>query len=199
MLCRSEKRSDDMKKKIWIGVLMMLCVVMAVQGTIAYTTKEETTRNVITSGAVVVNILQQQEGSAQWQPYEAEALPVKPSDTVAKRVAVENEKESAWVRAKCEISAYDAQNMPMEIEEDALDELVILSMNTEDWVCKDGWWYYPTALQNGDRTEMLLESITFSRTMGNAFQGSTIHFDVIVQAVQTANNGTTIWEAAGWE
>lgn len=188
-----------MKKKILIGVLIMLCVVMATQGTIAYTTKEETARNVITSGAVVVNILQQQEGSDQWQPYEAEALSVKPSDTVAKRVAVENEKESAWVRAKCVISAYDAQNIPMEIEEDALEALVILSMNTEDWVCKDGWWYYPTSLQKGDRTEMLLESITFSRTMGNAFQGSTIHFDVIVQAVQTANNGTTIWEAAGWE
>ena len=53
-------------------------------------------------------------------------------------------------------------------------------------------------LAKGDTTEALFEQVTFAKTMGNAFQKSTVKFSLFVQAVQTANNGNEVWEADGW-
>ena len=118
-----------MKKKSLICVTIMMCIAMAAQGTIAYTTRQETARNVITSGSVVVEILQQEEGSDAWQPYEAEDLAVKPSSTISKCVAVESKQEAAWVRAKCAITFTDAQGAQMNLDEQTLETLVAVAVN----------------------------------------------------------------------
>lgn len=188
-----------MKRKIWIGALIMICAAIAATGTTAYVTREETTRNVITSGQITMELVEQQGEQGKWKPLSEEGLHVKPGVTVSKRVAVENKEESAWVRVKCEFTIYDADKILMELDQEDLEALIIMDMNTQDWTCKDGWWYYQKPLQKGDRTNLLLESITFSETMGNVFQGSTIQFEVLAQAVQVANNGSNVWTAAGWE
>lgn len=188
-----------MKRKLWIGALIMICVAIAATGTIAYITREKTVRNVITSGQITMELVEQREEQGKWLPLSQEEIRVKPGLTVSKRVAVENTEESAWVRVKCEIICHDANNEPMELDKELLESLILMDMNTEDWICKDGWWYYQKSLEKGDRTDILMDSITFSSAMGNVFQGSTIRFEVSAQAVQTANNGSNVWEAAGWE
>ena len=50
-----------MKRKLWIGALIMICVAIAATGTIAYITREKTVRNVITSGKITMELVEQQE------------------------------------------------------------------------------------------------------------------------------------------
>ena len=188
-----------MKRKLGIGALIMICAAIAATGTIAYITREETVRNVITSGQITVALVEQQEEQGKWTPMSQTELRIKPGSTVNKIVAVENREESAWVRVKCEIICHDANNEPMELDKETLDTLILIDMNAEDWVCRDGWWYYQKPLQKGDRTDSVLDAITFSGAMGNVFQGSSIRLEIVAQAVQTANNGSNVWEAAGWE
>jgi hypothetical protein len=49
-----------------------------------------------------------------------------------------------------------------------------------------------------ETTTPLFETVKFSGAIGNDYQNSTVELQVFVQAVQTANNGGSIWEAAGW-
>ena len=57
---------------------------------------------------------------------------------------------------------------------------------------------YIEALEKSETTAPLFDEIVFSPTMGNDYQNSTAAVTIYVQAVQTANNGNTVWEAAGW-
>ena len=43
-----------------------------------------------------------------------------------------------------------------------------------------------------------MEEVRFSAEMGNAYQNCTANVVISAQAVQTANNGDTVMEAAGW-
>ena len=62
----------------------------------------------------------------------------------------------------------------------------------------DGYYYYKTALQPGAVTEPLFASVSFDISMDNKYQNSTAKVDVTVYAVQTANNGSSAFEAKGW-
>ena len=44
----------------------------------------------------------------------------------------------------------------------------------------------------------LFTTVTFDAAMGNAYQNSTATVSVRADAVQTANNGAAVLEAAGW-
>ena len=48
-------------------------------------------------------------------------------------------------------------------------------------------------------TDVLFDEVHFDGpTMGNAYQGCEVNIIVSAQAVQVANNGATVQEAAGW-
>ena len=87
----------------------------------------------------------------------------------------------------------------MEIPADELARVVLIAPDATSWTMKDGWWYYNTALQTGEITKPLFEKVVFSGPdMDNKYQLCTVVIDVTAQAVQQANNGTTVWEALGW-
>ena len=76
--------------------------------------------------------------------------------------------------------------------------LLVLDIDTTKWTEKDGWYYYNEMLQPGDTTPPLFTAVSFSENMPNLYQEATAKIDVKAQAVQAANNGDTVLEAAGW-
>lgn len=62
----------------------------------------------------------------------------------------------------------------------------------------DRSFYYEKVLAPGEITEPVMEEVRFSAEMGNAYQNCTANIVISAQAVQTANNGDTVMEAAGW-
>ena len=78
-------------------------------------------------------------------------------------------------------------------------DLVELNLNQNDWkLGQDGYYYYNQALKPGEVTKPIFTAVTFNANMGNEYQKATASVDVSAQAVQTANNGSTVLEAAGW-
>jgi hypothetical protein len=76
---------------------------------------------------------------------------------------------------------------------------IIIEPDRTSWTEKDGWWYYNTAVQSGERTKPLFEVVAFSGPhMDNKYQDCTVVIEVNAQAVQKANNGDTVKEALGW-
>ena len=44
----------------------------------------------------------------------------------------------------------------------------------------------------------MLQSINFSEQMGNIYKDSTIKVDILIEIVQSNNNGETVFDAVGW-
>ncbi len=183
-----------MKKKWIVAALIVLCLSVAVYGTVAYFTHEQTVTNVITAGNIKLSLHYYQLTEAGPETVEGPA-DILPGTSVSRVVTVENTGNNpAWVR----ISVEKAVELAAGTQGEADLTLIGLDLNTQHWTERDGYYYYNTALEPGQTTEPLFTQLTFAENMGNLYQNSTVVVTVLVQGVQTAHNGETVWDAAGW-
>lgn len=181
-----------MKRKLLIFVLAMFCLMLTVLGSAAYYTHDVKTHNVITSGNVKIELVElADEDGSKFEDIEG----VMPSDQVGKIVMARNIGASdAWIRARLTMSVEPAKDLT-----EALDiSKISLDIDSKNWTEIDGWYYYNTALAPGAETAPLMSNVSFDKDMDNNWQSAIVTIDVSVQAVQTANNGSTVFEAKGW-
>lgn len=189
-----------MKKKILYIAAILICLSIITSGTLAYYTASDTARNVITSGGVDIAIEEWQQTDGGLVPYPKDKpIHVMPSVTVSKIVTVRNNDAESFIRAKLTVTVLDADGEVMELTDAQRNAVIHLTINSEDWTQKDGWWYYIEAIDTGDVTEPLLTAVSFDGpNMTNEYQNCTIEIDVNAQAVQRANNSDYVLDALGW-
>lgn len=188
-----------MKKKILYIAALVICLSLVTGGTLAYYTGSDTARNVITTGAVDVTVVNQQRVGDELVPYPEQPISIMPGRTVSKIVSVHNEEQPAWVRLCYTVTVYDASGNVLEVTPEELADVVIIQPNGEGWTFRDGWWYCNAALETGETSEIFCENVKFSaEKMGNKFQKCSIVIDITAQGVQKANNGTSALDAMGW-
>lgn len=189
-----------MKKKLLILAAVAICAAIIASGTLAYFTTEDEVHNVIASGAVDIQI-------EEWQnevgnPYPDEPIEVMPGATVSKIATVKNMEEEAYIRAKFEVVITRADGSVMELSPVTLASIITLTTNGDDWLRKDGdgeWWYYDAPVATSASTEAFFTEVVFDGpNMTNEYQNCTVEIIVKAQGVQTANNGDSALEAAGW-
>ena len=186
-----------MKRKLLIVSVVAICIAILAAGSLAYFTAEGKAHNVITTGGVEIE-LKEWADEDMTIPYSKESVGVMPGTKVTKIVQVKNTGASdAWVRVKVE------KNIRLGTEIPGLDnpqeELVALDINTQDWeLDTEGFYRYKRALKPGETTTPILRSVEFKPAMDNVYQNAQISVDISAQAVQYANNGTTVMAAQGW-
>ena len=189
-----------MKKKLLLLASVAICAAILASGTLAYFTAEDEVHNVITSGAVDIQIEEWQDKIGN--PYPDDPIDVMPGVTVSKITTIKNLEADAYIRAKFEVVITRADGSVMELSPETLASIITLTMNGEDWLRKDGdgvWWYYDAPVAPGASTEPFFTEVVFDGpNMTNEYQNCTVEVIVKAQAVQTANNGTSALEAAGW-
>ena len=186
-----------MKKKILYIAAIIICLSVITSGTFAYYTKNATARNVITSDAVDVEIIQEQTRTAQTNT--TQTIKVMPTVKISKTVAARSNAQPAWIRMRYVVTVLDESGAAVQIPADQLKKAILITPNETNWELKDGWWYYKTAIGSRATTTPLFEQIEFSGPeMGNEYQGTTLNLDIYLQAVQQVHNGDTVWEALGW-
>lgn len=188
-----------MKKKIISFALVISVLAMLATGTAAYFTAEGTATNVFTTGKIDVAVVETTLIDGEEADYETildnGKLAVMPTVTVSKIVKVEALPECAdtYIRAKVDVEIQMAE----ETSEPNLD-LITISFNEADWTLKDGWYYYNSTIKAGEKTEMLFDTVSFSKDMGNEYQNATATINITAQAVQAAHNGDSALTANGW-
>ena len=192
-----------MKKKITILAVVAMCLAILASGTIAYFTAEDQAHNVITSGAVDIEIEEWQQTDEGLVPYPKDnPIDVMPGVTVSKIATIKNLEADAYIRAKFDVVIIREDKTVMELSPEELASIISLTMNGEDWLRKDGdgeWWYYADAVAMGESTEAFFTEVIFDGpNMTNEYQNCTVEITVTAQAVQKANNGDSALEAAGW-
>lgn len=181
-------------KKLAVVAVILLCLAVGVQGTLAVFTATDTATNVITTGNIKIKLHEQRLNDQQKPEPFKDVIGVVPGDEVSKIVTVENTGNNpAWVRISIGVTI----NLAEGVEGEADKTLVSFDIG-DDWTELDGYYYYTKALGAGETTTPLFEHVIFSDSMSNMYQKSTTSVGIMVHGVQTAHNGTTVWEADGW-
>lgn len=185
-----------MKKKIIAIALIVICASLAAYGTLSYFTYGDTATNVITAGNIKIELQElsrQPDGTLVQFENISDAMPATDYSKIAQ---VKNSgKGTAWLKVTVAKSITLAEGV--EGEPDV--SLLGLDINTEFWTEQDGYYYYTKPLQPGATTEPLFTTVSFSADMSNIYQHSSCEITITAYAVQAANNGKTVFEAAGWE
>ena len=188
-----------MKKRVACCALLCILLSLAVNSTLAYFAAVDIARNVITSGAVGVEVLEKRLVGDVLENYPDASVSVMPGSRVSKIVTAKNLDEPAWVRMAYTVTIKDANGDVMKLSAAQLDQIIAMDTNTTDWTYKNGWWYCNKALTTGEESKPLFTQVAFSGPeMGNAYQNCTVMIDITAQAVQKAHNGNAVMDAAGW-
>ena len=186
-----------MKRKLLLLSVMVICIAIAAAGTLAFFNGDATAHNVITTGKVGITVNEYSKYDPDERvKYENEQTGIMPGTTVDKIVVVSGEDGTAdaWVRVKFTKSIQLAAGKQGKVD------LGLIKLNTgANWIDgEDGWFYYNAPVKANQEAAPALLSVQFDATMGNAYQGATATVDVLAQAVQCANNGTSAQTASGW-
>ena len=191
-----------MKNKILPVTAVVICLSIAVGGTLAYFTAEDTVHNIITSGGVRIELIEQTKGEDDiLENFPADGVSgIMPGANVSKIVSVKNTGgHEVWVRVQVEPKITDADGSALPLNIDGAGPLMDFNFG-DSWHFADsyGYFYYLKPVAPGECTEILFDTVSFTAKMGNEYQGCTANIEISAQAVQTANNGGTVMEAAGW-
>ena len=187
------------KKRFAYCAILCILLSLVMGSTLAYFTAEDTARNVITSGAVTVEVVEKQLVGGTLENYPDTPVSIMPGSTVSKIVSVKNLDEPAWVRMAYTVTIRDASGNVIELSAGQRDQIITIDTDTANWTYKDGWWYCNKALTTGEESKPLFTEVIFSGPeMGNVYQNCTVMIDVTAQAVQKVHNGNTVMDVAGW-
>lgn len=183
-----------MKKKISLIAVLAICLSLIATGTLAYFTTDAIARNVITTGHVDIELIEKHiDESGEVVDFPKDGISgVLPGTAVSKIVSVKNTGAESWIRVKVEklANAADGSELPA--------DLITFQVDETKWLEKDGYYYYLTPVATDESTDILFDEVFFDSKIGNDFMNGKMEIVVSAQAVQTANNGTTVTEAAGW-
>ncbi len=193
-----------MKKRLFSATLLICCLALLINGTMAYFTRSKIVDNVFTTSSINIaineknNIYDENGKHHQVDFTDLEFNNVMPGQTIGKIVTVSNIKESsqAYIRVKVEknfINQYKTN------KSDLSTDVIEIDFNNDNWTLKDGWYYYNTAVDSGETTRPLFENVMFDgKGMGNEYKNASCNIGIIAQAVQVRNNGSDVWSAKGW-
>lgn len=190
-----------MKKRITTLAVAALCLAVAASGTLAFFTDEQHVHNVLTSGGIGVEIVEKTtgEGNVLVEFPKKGLHGIMPGTKVSKTVQVQNTgANEAWIRVKVDSSIVGADGKALALS--LQDGTAVMSYSIlNGWQSgADGYFYYEKPVPVQTLTAPLFEEVKFDAKMGNEYQNCTANIVISAQAVQTANNGDTVMDAAGW-
>ena len=185
------------KQRIFLVAVLICCLALAGGGTYAFFTAQETAYNVITTGELIMDLVEK-HGDEPWP--EDGVSGVMPGDAISKIVTIQNIGGVDFytrVKLRGTITLENGDVLPMGMEQVQLD------LNEKDWTYEGGFYYYNRALlastdKEADETEPLFTTVTLKPELGNEYQNAKIELTVEAEAVQSRNNGDGPLTAAGW-
>ena len=184
MVNNKTKASLGGVKRIVMLVALVMILTAAIGGTIAYiVTSTNDVENTFTPGKVSCEINEAFTGA------------LKEDVTIRNTGNTE-----AYIRAAIIVTWKSTESGSTNTYATAPQEGQYTMTLGSDWIPgEDGYYYYKSPLAPGYSTRELFTTVTFDAVkMDNDYQNCKAEIEVKADAVQVANNGATVLEAAGW-
>jgi len=178
------------KSKLLLVALAAVLLTLLTQPSLAYYTTVGRATNVVTSGAISLQI---HEKTADGSDFPQDGVYVIPGDIVSKQVTVENVcAHPFYLRVKLVSGSDDAALSP--------EDVLRLDIDTDNWTFADGYYYYNRILGPGETTSPLFSQVEIvGSRVDQSHAGSMLSLTVHAYAVQSENNPADHpWDAAGW-
>lgn len=198
---RMRRATGGLKKKlIVVTVAMGIVATSFAASTYSYFTDSITSgANKITTGYAAVQLMDVTSSSpdvGDLDPF----VPIRilPGYSVNKTVSAKNEGSyPLYLRVKIQPAVVlDERYAGRESEIDL--SLITFDIDRENWIERDGYYYYKNALKKNETAPSLMTAVNFSEEMGNLYKDSTLTVNVRLEVVQANNNGANVFEAVGW-
>lgn len=185
--------SKKWKKRVLCLTILAICLATLATGTMAYFVAEETAYNVITTGCLYMDLIQETKDG---KPLPKDGIVDVVPATAADQVTYVRNKGSVpfFTRLVVEKIIYPADGSDVQLNA----EYVTLNINEEHWTEENGFYFYNYILNPGEETQPLYTEVTCAPEMGNEYMDARVEIRVLAQAVQSANNGSDPLFAMGW-
>jgi len=178
------------KCKLLLIALAAILMTVLTQLSLAYYVTIGEATNVVTSGSIRLQI---HEKTADGSDFPTEGVFVIPGDIVSKQVSIENIcAHPFYLRVKL---VSRASNQALNAE-----ECLKMNIDTANWTCRDGYYYFNTILQPGETTTNLFTQVELvGSKLDQTHVGTALSLTVNAYAVQSENNPAGHpWDASGW-
>ena len=178
------------RARLLLIALAAILLTVLTQPTLAYYTTIGKATNVVTSGDIRLMI---HEKTADGSDFPSEGVYIIPGDIVSKQVSVENVcAHPFYLRVKL-VSGSTNETLSAE-------DCLKMDINTNDWTCQDGFYYFNRILEPGETTPALFTQVEIvGSKVDQTHIGSTLSLTVNAYAVQSENNPAEYpWDASGW-
>lgn len=185
--------SSRKKQRIILAAILVICMAIFATGTLAFFTAEETAYNVITTGVLSMDLVEETTGGQPW-PEKEGISGVMPGMEVDKVPYVVNDGGvDFYVRMAVAMKVTGADGKELSAE------YVSLNIDTVNWTEKDGRYYYNGTVAAGEKSAPLFTKVIFDKEMPNEYMNAKVEIEVYADVVQSKNNGDSALTAAGWK
>lgn len=187
-----------MNKKVNIVMLfiIVICLFFSIS-TIAFITRTTTTKNVITFGKVRMQLIQTtfDENNQEVDVKSDEDINITYKSAVSRIVKIKNcGNHDFFARISLDIIGIDANN-----QEFNANELVSYNINADDWIYKDGWYYYKKIVKQNKVSSNFFAEVDFDVDKITAkYPKGKFKFNIKAEAVQAQNNAENVLDVLGW-
>lgn len=183
-----------MRKKRKIVILLLVVIVfLFIISTIAFRVYENETNNVISFGSIKMQLLQTtlNENNDEIPVNDNESFNIMHNAKIDRMLKVKNlGKEEFYLRISLEMIGIDENNNEFDVK-----NLVTYDVNLEDWIYKDGYYYYKNVVKKGETTSNLITKINFDEnSITSNYKNGKFKFNAKAEAVQAKNNKENVLE-----
>ncbi len=188
--------SKTQKFKKIAPILLIVAILISIigGGTLAYINREARAENTITAGDIKVKLYNMRDDGTTM-----------PKDGIHSVLANITYPNVVYAKNECDYPEYIRMRVSKQVTDKDGTKLDSSKMhpkfNEEDWTYseKDGYYYYNQVLAPHTNSAPLYDGIYFDKTIDNTYKTATLHMNIIVEAVQSDNNGNGVFDAEGWE
>ena len=185
------------KQKIFALSIIAIMLALVVGGSSAFFATSGVAHNVITTGGVAIELIEDTDVIGE----DGRPVPfvniegATPGQRISKMPRIKNV-DDGEVYVRMRVSSY------VEFMNGGVNKVAFANAFSPDisrsWSYRDGYYYYMYPLAKGETTRALFTTVTIPKTLTDEDQGAKYTIRIHGEAVQTANNGATVFEAQGW-
>ena len=171
-----------MKKKRNLYIIAFLCFITLVGVTIAYLGSTSVLENIFEAGTYKTVTHEEFTSPSNWLP----------GDTTPKTITTTNEGTiPVMVRVKFdeEWTSKNSDDLPLTYNDENV--AIINFDNLNDWIYKDGYYYYLSELAPGESTSSLIKSVTFNPNVNSDVSCTTVDGTVTCESTGDGYDGAT--------